>query len=242
MNKKKFFLAVLALILVCSISVAGTLAFLTAQQDGDKAVVNTFVAQGGGIIIPGSTSVPSPTPEIPDGLNKNFFLVESSANYVNGNYVLDTDTKVIENTYDKVVPEMTIPKDPALTVNLAEGIDAYIFVKVEDTTQNNLIYTMNGVWEPTTISGVYVYVKNASGSGNAKYIVTGNSNDQYDLDAVDLFTSVNNQCTVKAAETLADTDSVKEGMQLGNLTFKAYACQAGGFENPTAAYTACFAS
>jgi len=67
MNKKKVFLAVLALILVCSLSVAGTLALLTASQSGNQAVINTFVAAGDGEIIdpdgPTGPVVPNPDPD-----------------------------------------------------------------------------------------------------------------------------------------------------------------------------------
>ena len=252
MNKKKVFLAVLALILVCSLSVAGTLAYLTATQQ--QAVVNTFVAASGGIIIPKPGPTPTPTPDIPDELNTNFFLVESPATYADGNYTLSTTAKkVITNNYDKVVPSMTIPKDPALTINLAKDIDAYIFVKVVDTTNGNLIYTMDTArWEAidaTNHPGVYVYINDSSKTGNAKHIVTGNSNDEYDLTAVNLFPVVSdttslfyNMCTVKAADTLNDTDDADDGMQLGKLTFYAYACQAGGFASAAEAFTSCFGS
>lgn len=239
MNKKKIFLTVLALILVCCISVAGTLAYMIASQSNDKAVVNTFVAAGGGKIIDDTTPeapvVPNPNDDPDDDsddtieLNNGFFLVESTAVYASANYTLDQSNKVIANTYDKVVPSMEILKDPKLTVNLVDGVDAYIFVKVVNSTGNNLTYGIDsGNWtvlDATNYPGVYVY-KGA--------IQTGTTD--VELNAVGILT----ENKVTAAASLTDADAVNEGMQLGELKFEAYACQAGGFANAAAAYAACF--
>ena len=237
-------MTMLALILVCSISVAGTLAFLTASQNGNKTVVNTFLAAGGGEII---DSTPTTTvPEIPGvELQNGFFLVESKAEYVNANYILDTDSKVIANTYDKVVPDMLIPKDPTLTVDLATGVDAYIFVKVIDKTfvdenAKNFTYEVTGDWTAISVAGldasekVYVY-KNA--------ITTGVENT--DLNAVPILVEKTENTVkyqVKTASALVDTANETDGVQLGEgtLKFEAYACQAGGFTDAADAFTQCF--
>lgn len=236
MKNKKLLMTTLALILVCSISVAGTLAFLTASQNADKAVVNTFVAAGGGSIID-----PNPTPNppvIPEDLQDGFYLVESAVEYEDAAYSLDTATKVIANSYEKVVPAMTIPKDPALTVDLATGIDAYIFVKVIDTTGGNLTYTVADTWTEITVadlaSNEKVYVYN-----NA--ITTGV--DGIDLNEITILaggTTENLTGQVVAADPLADTDTTTDGMQLGELKFEAYACQAGGFTDAADAFAQCF--
>ena len=245
MNKKKVFLAVLALILVCSLSVAGTLAFLTASQDGNNAVVNTFVAAGGGNIID-PTPTPGPDgPDIPDdieGIDKGFFLVESQAKYY-GKDQLDEDhptigyylnsTDVLTNSYDKAMPNMSIPKNPTLSVDLVNDVEAYIFVKVTDETQGNLTHTVTSDWTQISTSGsetVYVY-KNE--------IIVGA--DNFELSRVSILTG--DTVTVKNAESaddFKDTDSTTEGIQLGELKFEAYACQAAGFASAAAAFSACF--
>lgn len=45
---------------------------------------------------------------------------------------------------------------------------------------------------------------------------------------------------VKTAKSLHDIDSKEKGMQLGNLKFQAYACQAQGFDSPLDAFQKCF--
>lgn len=234
MKKKQIFVIALVLILLCSISVMGTLAFLTAQQDGQKAVVNTFVAAGGGNIIedddddPTAPTIPG---EPPIELQNGFYLVESKAKYEKPNYVLETDKKVLTNLYNKVVPSMSIPKDPKLTVNLVEEIDAYIFVKITDTTAGNLTYTPAAGWMELTVSGLganeKLYLYNNT-------IITGVA--AVDLNAV----SILNGDKVTAAANLTDADTSTEGMQLGALEFEAYVCQAGGFADAAEAFTKCF--
>ena len=47
-KRKKNLIVIMALVLVCAVSVVGTLAYLTQKAD---PVTNTFVAAGGGVII-----------------------------------------------------------------------------------------------------------------------------------------------------------------------------------------------
>lgn len=238
MNKKKVFLAVLALILVCSLSVAGTLAYLTATQT--TPVVNTFVAAGGGKIIT-------------DGQN-SFKLVESVVEYIDAEeatpekpvgYYRKDGTETFANSYDMAVPNMEIPKDPKLTVDLEAGIEAYIFVKVTDTTQGNLhsagedTYELTDDWKPVTIAGfedteaLYLY-KGGITTGDAEVELTG------------VGILKDNKIFVKNVDgkttNFVDTDAAATGVQLGQLKFEAYACQAAGFADAAAAYTACFGS
>ena len=220
MNKKKAILSICAVVLVCVISVMGTMSYLTAKQDGDKAVVNTFVAVQS-IIDDKPTSVDA------------FKLVESKATMSDGAYVLGTD-EVTSNTYDKAVPNMVIPKDPKLSVNVATGVSVYVFVKVTDTTGSNLAEkSLTSDWTQVTISGlsanetVYVY-KNAAVVGA----------DGMDLNSVAIL--ANNQ--VKTALDFTDVDTAADGLQLGELKFEAYVCQATGFDSAAAAFTACFVS
>lgn len=220
MNKKKAILSICAVVLVCVISVMGTMSYLTAKQDGDKAVVNTFVAVQS-IIDDKPTSVDA------------FKLVESEATMSDGAYVLGTD-EVTSNTYDKAVPNMVIPKDPKLSVNVATGVSVYVFVKVTDTTGSNLAEkSLTSDWTQVTISGlsanetVYVY-KNAAVVGA----------DGMDLNSVAIL--ANNQ--VKTALDFTDVDTATSGLQLGELKFEAYVCQSTGFDSAAAAFTACFVS
>ena len=210
MKKKQILIVALAVLLLCTLSVAGTLAFLTASKSGNDAVVNTFVAAGGGVLI----------------VDNNFVLNESKATYENYNYTLDTSDKVTTNDYSNVSPEMVIPKDPKVTVDLSEGIDAYIFVKIIDEADPNLTYTVDSVWSPiANKDGLYLY------NGTA---TTGSSN--VDLNAV----SILDDDQVTAAESFTDKNDTEDDVQLGSLTFEAYVCQAGGFTDAAAAFDACF--
>lgn len=240
MNKKKVLLTVLALILVCALSVTGTLAYLKVSTD--TPVINTFVAAGGGRIITEDEDA--------------FKLVEKEAEYITAEeatdakpmgYHLKDGTETTENNYIMATPNMTIPKDPKLTVNLEAGIEAYIFVKVIDATQGNIIHTVDTTkWESVTVTGItspdalYVYKTSTSN------IVTGVSGS--DLEDVAILAG-NNVTVLNAGENgAAFTDTVPDdaskpetlGVQLGQLKFEAYVCQAAGFADAAAAFNACF--
>ena len=221
MNKKQIFTISIAVILVMLISVAGTLAYLTAKQDGDKAVVNTFVAKGNGNII----DPDGPEPPI-DDLMKGFFLVESTATYDEDalTYTL-ADPKVLKNTYDKVALNTTIAKDPALTVNVEDGADAYVFIKVTNSLNDLLTFELTSDWVAVTgAANVYAY----------KTIVSGTTADAVELNAVQILKD--NVVTVADATSFGEL----ENGALGELKFEAYACQADGFADAAAAWTACF--
>lgn len=230
MSKRKTLTAICAAVLVCAMSVAGTLAYLTDKQDDTKAVKNTFTAVEG-LIDPDGPA--SPDSKVPDdkGLNKGFYLVETAVKLENGVYKLDeTESKyVLENTYDKVVPNMEIPKDPKLTVDLNDGVSAYVFVKVEDKTGGKIIYTADSAnW--TEVSGV-------SGlNGNAKLYVYKNAPVAGTADTEVKGVSILNGDKVTAA---ADLTGGFEG-DSNTLTFSAYVCQSASFADAKTAFETCF--
>lgn len=228
MSKRKTLTAICAAALVCAMSVAGTLAYLTAKQDDTKAVKNTFTAVEG-LIDPDGPA--SPDPKVPDNkdLDNGFYLVETAVKLENGVYKLDeTASKyVLENTYDKVVPNMEIPKDPKLTVDLNDGVSAYVFVKVEDKTGGKLTYTMDSKWTEVTgvssLDGAKLYVyNNAPVAGTADTEVEG--------------VSILNGDKVTA---VADLTGGFEGGS-NTLTFSAYVCQSASFADAKTAFETCF--
>ena len=232
MKKKQIFTLMLAMILLCVFSVAGTLAFLAEKLDGKDAVKNTFVAAGGGKIIEEDDD----PDDDPDDDETPFALDESAIKYVEAEakYSLDTEaTRVTQNTYDKIVPKMAVPKDPAVTVNLVAGVDAYVFVKVIDTTEGNLTYELTENWTEIDVAGddkVYVYM-NAVQHGT----------EGVELNKVLILKADDKGNAVTAAETLKDVNAeTAEDMELGEVTFEAYVCQAGGFDDAAAAFTSCF--
>lgn len=129
---------VLAFVLVVGASVAGTLAWLTAQT---ATVTNTFT----------SAELFSE--------NGSFTLWEHKAedNDGDGVYTLDSSTEVTSNSYN-ILPGVDIPKNPTVDV---EGLEehAYLYIKVTSTLPTGLSYSIdsNNWTALTEYNGVYVY-------------------------------------------------------------------------------------
>lgn len=147
MNKKKVLLSVLAIVLICVISVTGTLAYLTLNT---AAVTNTFVAAGGGQLI--------------DETNGGKFVLDESLavkkmETVNGEpvflgqYELNTTAaRVTSNSYD-VLPGAVLPKDPAVTITQKTSVPAYLYVEIVDGTTGGIFsWTIADNW--TKLDGV----------------------------------------------------------------------------------------
>lgn len=230
-NMRKTVAAVLAVVLIMAVTVAGTLAYLTANQAGDKAVTNTFIAAGGGNLID-----PEPDPDIPDppaGLDKGFYLAEHEVAYNTATNKYELGSKlVMEGSYDKVAPEMELPKDPKVTVDIATDAVGYVFVKVTDTTKNNLTYAVNTAdW--TEVTGLSL--------NEGEKIYCYKNTAQTGVDGVDIASSsILKDDKVTVAKEMTDVDSAEDGMQLGKLKFEAYICQAQGFASAKEAFEACF--
>ncbi len=239
-NKKRELIFITSLLLILCLLATGTFSVLVATQNGDEAVVNTFVAMNGLIDTdePEAPEVVDPTnPEESAGveLQNGFFLVESLATFENGAYVLSDTYKVIANNYLAVVSGMEIAKDPKLTVNVTEGIGVYIFVVIEDTTEGNLTYSVdNENWVKLEDDRLAVLGDNVS-----LYLYSGDEvmgTEEVELSDV----SILKDDVVIAAAALVDIDSDTEGTQLGELTFTAYLCQSASFTSAVEAYLESF--
>lgn len=241
-NMKKPAMAVLAAALIMAVTVMGTLAYLKASQGGDKAVTNTFIAAGGGHLIDPDAPDPKPPvdPEDPDkpvfddkGLNKGFYLLESKVDYdkQTNNYV-DTGKKTLKNNYDKVAPQMNLFKDPVLVADIETEAMGYVFVKVINSdTKHNLSYEVNTAdW--TEVTGVTL------GEGEKLYCYKNAV--QTGEDGEDIRSEILRGNNVTIAENMEDINENEEGMQLGELKFEAYICQAQSFGNAAEAFNACF--
>lgn len=139
---------VLAFVLVVGASVAGTLAWLTAQT---PTVTNTFT----------SAELFSE--------NGSFTLWEHKAEDTDGDgvYTLDSSSEVTSNSYN-ILPGVNIPKNPTVdVVGLEEH--AYLYIKVTSTLPEGLSYAIDSAkWTALSeYDGVYVY----SGSNAENYIV-----------------------------------------------------------------------
>lgn len=139
MTKRKTIYTILAVVLVCCIAVAGTLAFLTAET---KEVKNTF------------TSTPT--------LGKIDLKEHEATANDKGVYTLGT-AEVTSNSY-KVLPGVDLPKDPFITISEKSDVASYLYVEVVDNLGANsgLSYALTSDWTKLDVKGanggdVYVY-------------------------------------------------------------------------------------
>lgn len=205
--KKKTLTIAIALVLVVALAVGATYAYLTATTD---KVTNTFSA---GKVI--------------NDPENNFLLKEHEVQYneTTGQYeYTQAKDEVPTNTYDKLAPKTTAPKDPFIKFTANIESPAYLFVKVTDTTTGITAKVDNANWIELTGADLklnaneklYVY----------KDIITvGTHSDPY-------YILADNQITASETETIS-----------GNLIFNGYLCQSAGFSGDTAAhdaYVACF--
>ena len=133
MTKKGIFVTVLALVLMCAVTVAGTLAYLTATTNNGDGVKNTFIAAAGGKLIdqnPSTASDPTTAPEfsiIEKGVKKN----------QDGTYSLDSavsDTKA--GTSYEMLPGVDLPKTAFIKIVGKTKIASFLFLEVvEDLTE-----------------------------------------------------------------------------------------------------------
>lgn len=145
-----------------------------------------------------------------------------------GSYTLDPTKETNGNAYT-VMPGVDLPKDPTVNVKAASGA-YYLFVEVtkgEKVDGDTLAYTVDSSkWIKLNIEGREVYAYTANGT-NPAILNAALSN---------VTILANNTITVsgdvaKVGALTADT---------AKLTFQAYACQAAGFADAAAAFTACF--
>lgn len=147
MRKRKILFTALAVVLVCSISVVGTLAFLQKESNG---VTNTFTAA-------------------PD-LCGSFVLDESQAIQNNdGSYTLNPSARVQANTY-VLAPGVTYEKDPTVTITGKTETAAYLYLAVLDGKPATVQYTIDSKWVQmgtiTKDSETYdLYYYDANGDG-----------------------------------------------------------------------------
>lgn len=214
MNKKsmkKSLAIVLAMLLVCVISVAGTLAYLQASSG---PVENTFEV---GTLFDDTTE------------GAGLDLKEHQADYKNdGVYVLKDGREGRElvetqkNEYKQVLPGVDLPKDPFVRVKGLDVDSAYLFVEVVGL--NNLSPNFSASvdpanWTVTSLSGAHggtVYVYNTADGRITDDIESANI-------LLDNVVEVKENCSAGA---------------VANLNFYGYIIQAGGFADYTAAWNA----
>lgn len=157
-------------------------------------------------------------------------LFEHVANKnADGSYTLDPTKETNGNAYT-VMPGVNLPKDPTVKVTAAKG-PYYLFVKVTEGAhfnKNIFGYSIDdAAWKQLKdadgkdVAGVYVYTTDKTNAA----ILTG---------------AVTANVLKDNVVTVADANSITLAGADCTLTFQAYACQAAGFDNAAAAFTACF--
>ena len=214
---KKTLLIIAAMVLVCCISVLGTLAFLKDQTSG---ITNTFTA-GEDL-----TEDDEKTDDYTEGLHLYEYEVTKNDD---GSYTLgDPETKLAEGTgYDgyKLLPGLTLPKKAAVKVDGKTETPAYLYIEVVDELpEEDLTYSVDSEnWtllaDVTGPNGGDVY---ASTLGRIK------------ADTVEITILTDNKITI------ADDFDVTSVTGSKTLSFYAYLAQASAGKDAKTAFEACF--
>lgn len=215
MNKKKILLTAVAMILVCVMSIMGTVAYL---QDQTQTVTNTFVAAGG----------PGPF------VNENGFeLLEYKVEQSESGAYTQTAETVAANSY-KVLQGTTIPKQAFVKLERTGTVTpapAYLYLEVVDGL-DDAIYT----WEVDTSN--WEKLDGFVGPNNGTiYVYCGTLAQNKVLTTVAVGTQIDivlNDCVTVADVALDDSEMT--------LSFNAYLTQAsiGSTDVPADVFKACF--
>jgi hypothetical protein len=217
MTKRKTIYTILAVVLVCCIAVAGTLAVLSAKTS--DPVVNTFTSTRGIITD-----------------NGTFTLKEHIAKDQGyGDYVLTdevTSDLVKGNSY-KVLPSVDLPKDPYITITGKTDAQAYLYVEVVDKLgDKGLSYEMADCW--VKLDGV------TGPNGGAVYVYTVNDtaavidDKTNEASLAQIYIIKDNTIKVADEVTIAEEETL-------NLEFYGFMAQAAGSQhNPATAFNSAF--
>lgn len=139
---KKTLITALALILVCVVSVSGTLAYLSLKADNTNGgITNTFTAAADGKILDDAD------PENPD---KAFEIIEPNVELAaDGSYKEKTGTNKTGNAYE-VAPGLKLPKAAKIRVVGKTDLPVYLYLEVVDTLSKDVFeaYALDGIWMP----------------------------------------------------------------------------------------------
>lgn len=142
MNKKKILLSVVALLLVCALSVAGTMAIMKMQPAAP--VENTFIAAGGGKLADAMTLTEH---RVAAGENGDYYWAALNDEDQPVKVAQGEADVVTSNTY-KVVPNMSLPKDPTITIVKKTDAPAYLFIEVVNDLPEAYEVNLTADWKP----------------------------------------------------------------------------------------------
>lgn len=139
--KKKALLIAVAMILICALSIAGTVAFLTKTA---TPVTNTFIAGA---------------PDDDTFLN-SLTLTEKQVTANDFGEMVESDNWVGSNTYDNVLPNTTMPKTIKVTATGKNQTPGYLYVEIVNTLDAGAFtWEIDDTkWKDLGIAGRNVYV------------------------------------------------------------------------------------
>ena len=142
-----------------------------------------------------------------------------------GSYTLDPNVTVTSNTY-KLIPGLTIPKDPYITITGKTSVDAYLYLEVIEVNKAvQLSYTIDsGYWTP--VDGI------AGPHGGSVYYYNRTPGNGY---------KINDQTTGLSAIPILTSDSFRLGKlpitgSTESLKFCGYLVQAISGDSVTTAF------
>lgn len=219
-SKKTMVMSISALLALVMGSV-GTFAVLKDSLTGEHALVNTFSATKATVGLidprnPGTLPVPK---EGKDKLRDGFVLLENEVRLnERGKYELVPDAYTLKNVYDKVEPDSFLPKSAFLSVNIREGKQAYVFIKITKDSDDLTYAVRREKWEK--LDGV----KNLK-KGEEVYLYKTKLEGTQDIEVN--YAPIFDRDQVVVAADIKDLKPDVEGVQMGDIKIEAFACEAG---------------
>jgi len=230
--KKRILLTALALILVCALSIMGTVAFLKDQTD---TVTNTFVAAGGGKLIDEDEGGAL----ILEEHMATKIMDENDPTKWTGKYKIEDDATTVKAFSYDIMPGTVVHKDPYVTITKKTDTPAYLYIEVI----NNLGFSTEVDDEETLVidPANWLQIKDKATDGRDIYVYSTDGKNPAivtsDLNAINIIQ--NKKFTVNK-----DTDPTTIPENGVTLKFQAFLAQAsvGEETGAEAVFDACFST
>ena len=219
--KKKTLITALCMVLVCVLSVAGTLAFL---KESTVKVENTFVADGGGKLAEAFTIEEQDVEQQEDG---SYILKDDEGEPV----LADGGVAYL------IAPGRVLPKKAWFNIEGKTTVPAYVYLEVVDTLEEGF-YTYavdSDNWEPL-MDGAETPAQVVGPNGGLLYTLKSGmvSAEDEDLDPIGIL----DDDIVTVSDALEESDF--EGLSDQALDFYGYLAQASAGDDALGAFNACF--
>lgn len=231
--KKRIFLTALALILVCALSIMGTVAFLQTQTE---EVVNTFVAAGGGKLIEDGGALTLEEHVASKIMDEN--------DKWTGKYEIKPDATTTKAFSYDIMPGTVVHKDPYVTITKKTATPAYLYIEViNNLSFSTKVANAEGELEETLVidPANWLQIKDKATDGRDIYVY---STDGKNPVIVDANVTEINIIKDKKFTVNKDTDPATIAENGETLKFQAFLAQAsvGEETGAEAVFDACFST